>query len=90
MQAFKVCILCLAANFRSSFAYYLYLLGALGETTATIFPGDGGEGGGVTSLHGQIVGTGAQGTTYVISGQVSGVQATGKSVRFTFVKGLHL
>lgn len=56
-----------------------YLLpGVLSQTTATIFPGDGGDGAtGIDGIGGEIAGTGADGTTYIISVSISGVLATG-------------
>ena len=51
------------------------ITGVLSQTTiATIYPGD------ITSdgnLRGEIIGTGADGTTYRIAATVSGVVATG-------------
>ena len=52
------------------------LTGAMAQTTtATIFPGDPDE---VDNLQGHIAGTGADGTTYVVSGVVSDQTATGE------------
>lgn len=53
----------------------MYITGVLSQTTiATIYPGD------ITSdgnLRGEIIGTGADGTTYRIAATISGVVATG-------------
>ncbi|KAI5121226.1 hypothetical protein M0805_007234 [Coniferiporia weirii] len=52
-------------------------------TTATVFPGDSEA---ISSLQGQIEGTGKDGTTYVISGFVSSGDVTAELVTATLVE----
>lgn len=73
------------ASFTGTYLHLLYpsplnsklFIGVLSQTTAAIFPGDQDRLDGVEGLAGEIAGTGADGTTYIISLSVSGVAATG-------------